>query len=179
MSSDFSMLMCETRLFSLEVVARVMAPIAGHGHDVAAAEHAVGEEDVDEALDIERHVAGRMRGIDGDDEADPDVLLGRHLGDHDRAQPAHGMADQHDRRRVLLVAGDDTIADPSADGEFIDVGREAGLRQLFAEPVHAGREDRPHGATEQVDFWRRQRLDRRSGRRRRSGRDRGALRLRR
>ena len=146
----------------LQIVARIMATKARHRHHVAAAEHAVGEEDVDEALDIERHVVGRMRGVDGDDEADRDVLLGRHLGDDDRAQAAHGVADQHDRRRALLVAGDGAIADPSADGEFVDVGREAGLRQLLAEPVHAGREDRPHGAAEQVDLRRRQRLGRRA-----------------
>src|SRR3982750_1697442 len=102
-----------------------------------------------------------MRGIDGNDEADRDVLLGRHLRDDDRAKPAHRMPDQHDRRRRFLVAGDGTIADPSADGEFIDVGRKAGLRQLLFEPVHAGGEERPHGATEQVDFRRRQRLERR------------------
>src|SRR4051812_50083929 len=70
------------------------------------------------------------------------------------------MPDQHDRRRRFLVARDGTIADPSADGEFIDVGGKAGLRQLLFEPVHAGGEERPHGATEQVDFRRRQRLER-------------------
>src|SRR5206468_12368543 len=65
-----------------------------------------------------------------------------------------------DRRRRFLVAGDGTIADPSADGEFIDVGRKAGLRQLLFEPVHAGGEERPHGAPKQVDFRRRQWLKR-------------------
>ena len=116
--------------------------------DIAATQNVFRQKDVDEAFDVERHVRAQMRRIDGDDQTDRDALVPQLLRELQRAASAHGVADQDDRRGILLVGLDRRSRDQVADCEFVDVGRDAGALDLFRQPVHAAREDQTHRAPE-------------------------------
>jgi hypothetical protein len=44
-----------------------------------------------------------------------------------------------------------SIPDQPADGEFVDVGADAGFFQALGQAVHAARKDRTERAAEQID----------------------------
>ena len=151
----------------LHIEAGVVALITWLRHHIAAAQYVVGQEDVDEALDVQRHLRTCLSGIDGDHQADRDVFGLQHPGERQGAQSAHRMADQDDRRTIVTEIADGLVRDQPADGEFVDVSPDAGFLETLGQAVHPARKDRAERAAEQIDA----RLRRGRGRRR-VGRDR-------
>ena len=78
------------------------------------------------------------------------------------------MTDQDDRSRIITEIADGLIRDQPANGEFVDVGTDAGFFEALGQAVHPARKDRAERAAEQVDprlrlgrGWRRFGSDRR------------------
>ena len=72
-----------------KVEACVVAPEAWFRLDVATAQNAVRQENVDEAIDIERDIGRDMGWIDGDNQACPDAFSLEDFRELQRAKPAH------------------------------------------------------------------------------------------
>src|SRR5688572_28830485 len=66
------------------------------------------------------------------------------------------MADQDDRYTIFTIIADGLVGDQPADGEFVDVGPDAGLLETISQAVHPARKDRAERAAEQIDaaLWR-------------------------
>ena len=134
-----------------KVDARIVAPESGLRLDVAAAEDALGQEYVDETIDIQRDVVRRMSGIDGNDQIRPDAFALQNLRKDHGTEPAHGMPDQDDRLGIFPILVNRLGSDQAADGEFVDVGGDTGLFKAFGEAIHSARENRPERAAEQIN----------------------------
>ena len=117
----------------LHVEACVVALVALLGHHIAAAQYAVGQEDVDEALDVQRHLRTCVGWIDGDYQAHRDVFGPQNPGKRQGAQPAHRMADQDDRRCIVTEIADGLIGDQPANGEFVHVSPDAGFLKTLGQ----------------------------------------------
>ena len=133
-----------------KVEARVVTAEARLRLDVAAAKHALRQKDIDEAIDIERNVGRHMGRIDGNNQIGPDALGLQDLRELHRAKAAHGVPDQNDRRGIFAILADRLGGDQAANGELVDVGRDAGLFEPFPQTVDAARKERTKRPTEQV-----------------------------
>src|SRR5229473_630608 len=133
-----------------QVEAGLVALIALCRLDVAAAQNAFRQEDIDVALDIERHVGRDVSWIDRDNQAYRDVFGLQHFGEYQRTISAHRVPDQDDRSGILAILANRRIGDQTADREFVDVRRDTGVFDLFGQTVHPARKDRTKSATEQV-----------------------------
>ena len=133
-----------------KVEARIVAAESRLRLDVAAAEHTLRQEDVDETIDIQRDVVRRVSRIDGDDQMRPDAFALQNLRKDHGTEPAHGVPDQDDRLRVFAILLNRPGRDQAADGEFVDVGGDAGLFKPLGETIHPARENGTERATEQI-----------------------------
>ena len=122
-----------------QIVTGIMAPKALRRLDIAATEHVFRQEDVDEALDVGRHVRTQMRRIDGHDQAGRNALIIELSSELERAASAHRVADEDDRSGILPVGLDRGGGDEFAEREFVDVSRDVDARRasLPADPCHA------------------------------------------
>ena len=136
-----------------KVETRIVAPESGLRLDVTAAEYTLGEEDVDETIDIQRDVVRRMSGIDRDDQIRPDAFTLQNLRKDHGTEAAHGMPDQDDRLGIFPILVNRLGRDQAADSEFVDVGGDARVFKTFGEAIHPARENGPERAAEQIDPW--------------------------
>jgi len=105
-------------------------------HHVAAAQNALRQEDIDVALDIERHAGRDVRRIDRDNQAYRYVFGLQHLGEFQRTISAHRVPDQDDRSGIPAILANRRIGDQAADREFVDIRGDAGVFDLFGQTVH-------------------------------------------
>src|SRR5450631_2840116 len=133
-----------------QVEAGIVALIALCRLDVAAAQNAFRQEDIDVALDIERHAGRDVRWIDRDNQAYRYVFGLQHLGEFQRTISAHRVPDQYDRSGIPAILANRRIGDQAADREFVDIRGDAGVFDLFGQTVHPARKDRTKSTAEQV-----------------------------
>ena len=134
-----------------EVEACVVPLIALLRDHIAAAQNAVRKENVDIALDVERHLRTGVSRVDGDDEAHRDVFLAQNVRERQGAEPAHRVADQDDRSRILAVIDNGLRGNQPANRELVDIGLDAGLFELIGQLIHPARKDRTERTAEQID----------------------------
>ena len=138
-------------LVLLQIEARVETFVTRLRNHIAAAQYAVGQEDVDVALDVQRHLRACVSRINGDHQACLDVFGLQYPGERQGTKSAHRMTDQDDRSGIVTVIADSLIRDQPANGEFVDVSPDAGFFEALGQAVHPARKDRPECAAEQVD----------------------------
>src|ERR1700728_533400 len=136
-----------------KVETRIVAPESGLRLDVTAAGYTLGQEYVDETIDIQRDVVRRVSGVDGDDQIRPDAFALQNLRKDHGTEAAHGMPDQDDRLRTFPILVNGLGRDQAADGEFVDVGGDAGVFEAFGEAIHSARENGTERAAEQINPW--------------------------
>ena len=118
--------------------------------DVAAAEDAFRQEDVEIALDIGRHGRADLRRIDRDSEADRDILGLQYFRKLQHTKPAHRMPDKDDQSGILAILANGASRDQAANRELVDIRRDARIFDLFRQMIHPAREDWTERAAEQV-----------------------------
>ena len=67
-----------------------------------------------------------------------------------RSAGADGIIDQDDRLGIFPIIVNRLGRDQAANGEFVDVGGDAGLFKAFGEAIHSARENGPERAAEQI-----------------------------
>src|SRR5207244_11653910 len=109
-------------LVLLQIEARVVTLVTLLRHHIAAAQYAVGQEDVDVALDVQRHLRACVSRINGNHQAYRNVFGLQDPGERQGTKSSHRMTDQDDRSGIVTVTEDSLIRDQPADAESLDVG---------------------------------------------------------
>src|ERR1700722_1650171 len=91
-----------------------------------------------------------MGRVDRNDQIHSDALTFKDLGKSHRAKAAHGMSDQNDRRGTFAILVDRLFGNQAADGELVDVCRDARTFEPLGKTVYPAREKRTQRAAEQI-----------------------------
>ena len=131
-----------------QIVAGIVTMEALRRRYLDAPEKAVRLEDIDETLDVERHICRDAGRVGGDQQADWDVFGLERSGKIHRARPAHRVADQDDRRRIAAIVADRFLGDAGAHHRLIYSRGEPGLFDPLRQSIRTAREEDARKAAE-------------------------------